>query len=217
MRFLHSMTRKKEFLQAKNSNAVLNEAKNKKKDILALFQAVSVEATSFLHYLEHKELVAKEQVEKDFRDAEGRSFLQVTEEDYIFGIADLTGELMRLAINSVGNGNHEQALEVCQFLRSLKGDSGEGSRLERREVYNSQTLHKILTSTEYGIITVTQKSQLGRKLEVMKSSLIKVEDACYAIRIRGSEYPPEMYQDIIRSHQARYDEGEGGEAVYGDD
>lgn len=41
--------------------------------------------------------------------------------------------------------------------------------------------------------------------------------ACYAIRIRGSEYPPEMYQDIIRSHQARYDEGEGGEAVYEDD
>jgi len=130
-------------------------------------------------------------VEEEFKDTEGRSFLEVTEEDYILGIADLTGELMRLAINSIGNGNHEQALEVCQFLRSLKG--------------------------EYNIITVTHKSQLGRKMEVMRSSLLKVEDACYAIRIRGSEYPPEMYQDIIRVHQAGYEEGDGGEGAYEDD
>ena len=41
-------------------------------------------------------------------------------EDYILGIADLTGELMRYAINCVGKGDHNRALEVCQFLRNLK-------------------------------------------------------------------------------------------------
>lgn len=34
---------------------------------------LKIEATSFLHYLEHKDLVTKEQVEEELRDAEGRS------------------------------------------------------------------------------------------------------------------------------------------------
>ncbi|RUS13325.1 hypothetical protein BC938DRAFT_477958, partial [Jimgerdemannia flammicorona] len=56
---------------------------------------------------------------------------------------------------------------------------------------------------KYDVIMITQRSQLGKKMDVMRSSLAKVEDACYAIRIRGSEYPKEMYQDIIRTHQTR--------------
>jgi predicted translin family RNA/ssDNA-binding protein len=47
-------------------------------------------------------------------------FLRVTEEDYLLGVADLTGELMRLAINSIGMGNSAQALDVCHFLRNVK-------------------------------------------------------------------------------------------------
>lgn len=33
--------------------------------------------------------------------------------------------------------------------------------------------------------------------------------ACYAFQIRGSEYPKEMYQTIIRDHQSRYEEERG--------
>lgn len=34
--------------------------------------------------------------------------------------------------------------------------------------------------------------------------------ACYAFQIRGSEYPKEMYQNIIRDQQARFEEGRRG-------
>ena len=32
--------------------------------------------------------------------------------------------------------------------------------------------------------------------------------ACYAFQIRGSEYPKEMYQQIIRDVQSQYDQDE---------
>lgn len=35
--------------------------------------------------------------------------------------------------------------------------------------------------------------------------------ACYAFQIRGSEYPKEMYQSIIRDQQARFEEGRKGD------
>ena len=51
-------------------------------------------------------------------------------EDYLSGIADLTGELMRYAINCVGKGDHGRALQVCQFLRNLNnGDKNSQLKL----------------------------------------------------------------------------------------
>ncbi|KAF7725207.1 hypothetical protein EC973_000373 [Apophysomyces ossiformis] len=49
---------------------------------------------------------------------------------------------------------------------------------------------------------------LQKKMGALRSSLLKVERACYAFQIRGSEYPKEMYHTIIRECQSRYEEGE---------
>jgi predicted translin family RNA/ssDNA-binding protein len=45
--------------------------------------------------------------------------LKVTPVDYLLGVADLTGELMRMCINSVGNGDIDTPFEVSQFLRQV--------------------------------------------------------------------------------------------------
>jgi len=185
----------------KSLKSLLEEAETKKKEIHELFQKVSceleginyyryhrcispaiqeyIEAISFLEYLEHNRLISKSNVELNFKDQSGKQYLQVSVEDYILGIADLTGELMRYAINCVGKGDHNRALQVCQFLRSLKSD--------------------------YDLLKVSGNSPLARKLEGMKTNLAKVEDACYALTIRGSEYPKEFYQHIVSEHARNYD------------
>ncbi|CAB4478972.1 Translin [Rhizophagus irregularis] len=186
----------------KSLKSILEEAETKKKEILELFQKVSceleginyykyhksispaiqefIEAISFLEYLEHNRLISMNDVELNFRDKSGNQYLQVTVEDYVLGIADLTGELMRYAINSVGKGDHDRALQVCKFLRSLKSD--------------------------YDLLKVSGYSLLGRKLDGIKTNLAKVEDACYALTIRGSEYPKEFYQHIVSEHARNYGE-----------
>lgn len=39
--------------------------------------------------------------------------------DYMLGIADLTGELMRRAINSISNGDSKECIQSCQTVRDL--------------------------------------------------------------------------------------------------
>ncbi|CAG8471619.1 1333_t:CDS:2 [Acaulospora colombiana] len=97
--------------------SILDEAQTKISEILESFRRISVEleeyieAISFLEYLENGVLITKEGVEKQFKDADGNQFLQITYDDYLLGVADLTGELMRYAINCIGAGNHDQALK----------------------------------------------------------------------------------------------------------
>jgi predicted translin family RNA/ssDNA-binding protein len=93
--------------------------------------------------------------------------------EYILGISDLTGELMRLAINSVGQGNLTTPLEICKILRKIHDE----------------------------FITFGNRQRgFPKKLEVLKNSLKKVENTCYTIHIRGSEVPKNMLATLIASN-----------------
>jgi Translin family len=46
-------------------------------------------------------------------------------------------------------------------------------------------------------------ADLRAKIEVMKASLVKVEDACYNVHVRGSEIPDGWTLDFIRDDQER--------------
>ncbi|KAL1920104.1 uncharacterized protein VTP21DRAFT_1250 [Calcarisporiella thermophila] len=185
-------------------HAVFKEAEERKKEIIKKFEEVSVElgggnyyrylrsispaiqeyieALAFWEYLKNDRLISKEEVEKTLVNSEGQQLLAITDEDYVLGVADLSGELMRYAINCVGKGDHDTTLKIRHFLREMKG--------------------------EYDLITVTARSGLGKKLDAMKASLNKVEDACYSIRIRGSEYPKEMFLFVVNQLNARNEERE---------
>ncbi|KAJ9554143.1 hypothetical protein OSB04_018188 [Centaurea solstitialis] len=45
--------------------------------------------------------------------------LQINILDYILGLADLTGELMRLAIGRISDGELEYAERICRFVREI--------------------------------------------------------------------------------------------------
>ena len=99
--------------------------------------------------------------------------LSITPMDYILGMADFTGELMRMCINSIGSGDMEVPFMLVTFMRQL---------------YDSFQLPGNTPGREY-----------IRKLSVMRQSLSKVENACYMLRVRGSEIPQHMLLDAIAS------------------
>ena len=122
-----------------------------------------IEALSFSHFLRNKTLISYEQVKATFEfSKEGGKDLELNPFDYILGIADLTGELMRLCINSAANGDKETPFEVCRFLRDI---------------------HDSFLS--FGNVS----RDLSSKLRVLKASMNKVEVACYTLKVRGSEIP----------------------------
>ncbi|KAI0724285.1 Translin [Cerioporus squamosus] len=132
-----------------------------------------IEALSFAHYLEHKTLISYDQVQQSLCDDEGIAYFPLPLEDYLLGLSDLTGELMRFAIASISRrGGRQKASDVCSFVRHCKAD------FERLTPYFRE---------------------LRKKQNVTAQSLEKIEDAAYAVAVRTSEFdlPPEMLDDLV--------------------
>lgn len=90
--------------------------------------------------------------------------------DFILGITDLTGELMRSAIMSVSEGDLDFPVAICSFM------------------------HLINTAfVSFGNVSW----ELNRKLTVLHQSLEKVENACCTLRVRGSEIPKHMLASVF--------------------
>ncbi|XP_047208424.1 translin-associated protein X [Girardinichthys multiradiatus] len=159
-----------------------------------------VEAVSFLHYIRHRSLVSLEEINArlvfmntENSDPKGSAeappsgarvlTFQVTPADYLLGVADLTGELMRLCIGSVGNGDIDTPFQLSQFLRQIHDG--------------------------FSYIGNTGPYEVSKKLHTLRQSLGKVEDACYTLRVRGSEIPKHMLADVFCSRTTHMDTEEG--------
>ena len=121
----------------------------------------------------------------------------VPQSEYILGLADLTGELMRNAINSLGSGH----MDVCFTLLDILQNMSDGfNRLPRHEA----------------------PRDIGQKVYTLKQSCKKVENACYAISVRGgSEIPKGHLADIFSQGgdegpmEKGLGDGEGDEGYFG--
>ncbi|XP_075222447.1 translin associated factor X isoform X2 [Lycorma delicatula] len=103
--------------------------------------------------------------------------------DYVLGVQDLTGELMRHCINSLSSGDVEAMYRACDFVR---------------DIYTGLSWFKIPSRDFY------------RKLSVLRQSLLKIENACYMVRIRGSEIPKHILADVVTCQNSNHiDEDEG--------
>ncbi|EIN13622.1 Translin [Punctularia strigosozonata HHB-11173 SS5] len=132
-----------------------------------------IEALSLAHYFEHGNLIPYETVQKTLTGEDGIMYLPLPVDDYLLGISDLTGELMRYAVSAISRkSGRAKASEVCGFVRNIKADF-EGFTPHIRE--------------------------LRKKQRVTASSLQKIEDAAYAITVRTAEYdlPQEMLDEIV--------------------
>lgn len=85
---------------------------------------------------------------------------------------------MRRAINNISSRN-SVAPEICTTLRQLY------------TIF--EQIYLPPTGNKFGF-----PADLKAKIDVMKSSLVKVEDACYNVHVRGSEVPEGWTLDFIR-------------------
>lgn len=106
-----------------------------------------IEGVAFYYYLKHQKLITKRQLQELTR-------IYITTEDYLLGIMDTTGELMRFSVNSVGIGDKETPFEVMNFLQR--------------------------TFIEF----LKLPNQKEDKMKVMKQSLEKCERLCYEIVLK---------------------------------
>ncbi|KAL8552982.1 hypothetical protein ACS0TY_001596 [Phlomoides rotata] len=76
-------------------------------------------------------------------------------------------ELMRLAIGRISDGELEFAQKICSFVR---------------EIYRELTLVSP---------NMDDSSDMKSKMDTMLQSVMKIENACLSVHVRGSEYGSE--------------------------
>lgn len=137
-----------------------------------------MEAVSFQHYLETQRLIA-------FQDAQSKlpQGIPLSEDDYLLGIFDLTGELMRFAITRMAiNGK-------------TPGDRSLGIEAETRGIFegrNSMVIDLRSLRTNFEALDPKRSmssKEIDKKIDVMKASVEKVENSVYGMIVRGSERP----------------------------
>lgn len=130
-----------------------------------------IEALSFMHYLRHQTLITIPETQSSVPDG---IFLRA--QDYLYGVFDLFGEMMRFATVTAGltgqlAGNGE---------RDILGD-----------------IHELGVSFE--MLPEVPGKDYRQKMEAMMQSVKKVERLGYGIVVRGSERPkgwlPDMQDD----------------------
>ncbi|KAH9607020.1 hypothetical protein KSS87_013795 [Heliosperma pusillum] len=75
-------------------------------------------------------------------------------------------ELMRLAISRISDGEVEFAEKICGFVRDI---------------------HRQLTLL---VPSMDDSSDMKQKMDTMLQSVMKIENACFSVHVRGSEYIP---------------------------
>lgn len=130
-----------------------------------------VEALSFAHYLRNQTLITPEETQ-----AAVPADVLLSPHDYLFGIFDLFGELMRFAtVTTAQTGK-------------LQGEYGRNLLSDMQELGCSFELLREIPTRDY-----------RSKMEVMRQSVKKVEKLGYGLVVRGSERPkgwlPDMKDD----------------------
>lgn len=88
-----------------------------------------IEAKTLCSLMDKGVLITWDEVQKEMQytvkdsaddgDTERAVVTMLTPTDYMLGVADLTGELMRRAVNSISSGDSQECFQSCQYVRDL--------------------------------------------------------------------------------------------------
>lgn len=158
-----------------------------------------MEAASFQHYLVTGELISYDEARQLLHDMGGEGgpvYLSV--EDWLLGIFDMTGELMRFAITTMAT---EGQLPSIASDDSMDVDTAG----HKRDVLTDlRALRAALEKLNVGRGSPFAKD-VDKKMEVMQTSVEKVEKALYGLVIRGRERPKGWMPDLDSGHRKEID------------
>lgn len=154
-----------------------------------------MEAASFQHYLVHAELLGYEEARrlmwevssKELENGE-KAGVDLSPEDWVLGIYDMTGELMRFAITNMGA---ERGVPTIPSTAQANGDAmdvdSKPAASQRNVLTDMRVLRSALESVDAGQGPFARDAE--KKMEVMRQSVEKVEKSLYGLIVRGAERP----------------------------
>ena len=183
-----------------------------------------IEALSFHHYLETQTLISFDDARARIAAMSGAAgAVPLTPEDYILGICDMTGELMRFSVTSMAT-NGVLPAGRAKFERKAKaeggGDDGDSMDVDEQALpaaaaaaaSESQKPRTVLDDLRAIRLQLEMFEAPGgakfaseletKKMPVMRECVDKVEKALYGLTVRGSERPKGWMPDVSSDRRA---------------
>ncbi|KAJ5096427.1 hypothetical protein NUU61_005783 [Penicillium alfredii] len=154
-----------------------------------------IEALAFDHYLRTQTLISHAEV-----TAWLPGEILVSEEDYLMGLFDLTGEMMRFAVMALSSGNASATTQSTSTAGPEASDASSTSVPVLAPAQAGIVVDLRTMRARFESLSVPRRHNmlrdLSKKLEVMQTSVEKVERAAYGILVRGSERPSGWTPDL---------------------
>lgn len=176
-----------------------------------------MESLSFQHYLESQSLISYDESCKKLAELGGEGgALLLTPEDYILGVFDMVGELMRFAVTAMATSG---ALPGGESRRQpvpthASGSSGTAEQKDeqmdvdvpeqkppRNVLEDMRELRTHLEGLDIGDRKFSD--DVDKKMGVMRNCVEKVENALYGLIIRGRERPKGWMPDLGGERRGR--------------
>jgi predicted translin family RNA/ssDNA-binding protein len=178
-----------------------------------------MEALSFHHYLETQSVISYEDAQAKIASmCSEAGAVSLTPDDYILGICDMTGELMRFSVTSMATSGKLPAGQSNSNKRAKQEVSAEdtGDKMDIDEqLPASQEVHKPRTvlddlraiRLQLEMFDAPGGSKFAteldtKKMPVMRECVDKVEKALYGLTVRGSERPKGWMPDMGSDRRA---------------
>jgi hypothetical protein len=173
-----------------------------------------MEALSFHHYLETQSVIPHEEAQAKITSMCGGpdTPVMLTPEDYILGICDMTGELMRFSVTSMATNGKLPAGKQSSNKRMKQepGSEDAGDKMdideENSAPQESQRPRTVLDDLRAIRLQLEMFEAPGgskfayeletKKMPVMRECVDKVEKALYGLTVRGSERPKGWMPDM---------------------
>jgi predicted translin family RNA/ssDNA-binding protein len=160
-----------------------------------------IEAISFEHYIQTQSLITRDEVAAQLPDG-----IIVTEDDYLMGIYDLTGEMMRFAVTTLSTGGQVKKSDVKDENMMDVDTENESEPAQNFLIFPPEKagivvdLRNMRAMLEKLNFPRRHSSHMMRdmhkKMDVMQNSVEKVERAAYGLLVRGSERPSGWTPDL---------------------
>ena len=145
-----------------------------------------MEAVSFQHYLETQLLISHSEAQAKLPEG-----IILTEDDYVLGLFDLVGELMRFAITSMATNGELPGSRLSSDDPNMSGTPEEGREDMAMDLRSLRAHFEALDMKGSSL-----SRDLGKKVEVMQTCVEKVENAVYGMIVRGRERPKGWVPDL---------------------
>ncbi|KAK8170777.1 Translin [Phyllosticta citrichinensis] len=158
-----------------------------------------MESLSFQHYLETQTLISYEESSRRLAElgSEGGPIM-LTPEDYILGVFDMIGELMRFSITAMATSGALPGGQARRQARPEEDDMDVDSPVATTPQRNVLDDMRDLRTLLEGLDIADRKfsDDVDRKMGVMRTCVEKVENALYGLMIRGRERPKGWMPDL---------------------